>query len=119
MLIIFDRLFGTYAAERDDVKIRYGLVEPELSNNPIQIEFVEWRKLFKDLLAARSVRAMLGYLFMPPGWSPDGLHQTTEALRQHNRGTAVGSSICIVSGHAHKCICLRFHGEQSREKNKK
>jgi sterol desaturase/sphingolipid hydroxylase (fatty acid hydroxylase superfamily) len=82
MLIIFDRLFGTYAAERDDVKIRYGLVEPELSNNPIKIEFVEWRKLFNDLAAARSLRAVLGALFMPPGWSFDGKHQTTEALRE-------------------------------------
>jgi sterol desaturase/sphingolipid hydroxylase (fatty acid hydroxylase superfamily) len=82
MLIIFDRLFGTYVAERDNLKIRYGLVEPELSNNPINIEFVEWRKLVKDLLAARSIRAALGHLFMPPGWRPDGQHQTTEALRQ-------------------------------------
>jgi sterol desaturase/sphingolipid hydroxylase (fatty acid hydroxylase superfamily) len=92
MLIIFDRLFGTYAAERKDVKIRYGLVEPELSNNPIKIEFVEWKKLFKDLLAARSPRAILGALFMPPGWSADGKHQTTEALRQQAQGMPAGSS---------------------------
>ncbi len=92
MLIIFDRLFGTYVAERDDVKIRYGLVEPELSNNPIKIEFVEWRKLFKDLLAARSLRAVLGHIFMPPGWRPDGQHQTTEALRLRARMAAVHSS---------------------------
>jgi sterol desaturase/sphingolipid hydroxylase (fatty acid hydroxylase superfamily) len=82
MLIIFDRLFGTYAPERDDIQIRYGLVEPELSNNPLKIEFVEWRKLFKDLLAARSLRAVVGHVVMPPGWRPDGQHQTTEALRQ-------------------------------------
>jgi sterol desaturase/sphingolipid hydroxylase (fatty acid hydroxylase superfamily) len=86
MLIIFDRLFGTYVAERDDVKIRYGLVEPELSNNPIKIELVEWRKLFTDLLSARSLRAVFGYLLMPPGWRPDGQHQTTEALRDRARG---------------------------------
>jgi sterol desaturase/sphingolipid hydroxylase (fatty acid hydroxylase superfamily) len=89
MLIVFDRLFGTYVAERDDVKIRYGLVEPELSNNPLKIEFVEWRKLFSDLLSARSVRAVLGHVFMPPGWSPDGKHQTTEAMRQHAQTVVV------------------------------
>jgi sterol desaturase/sphingolipid hydroxylase (fatty acid hydroxylase superfamily) len=92
MLIIFDRLFGTYVPERKDITIRYGLVEPELSNNPIKIEFVEWRKLFKDLLAARSLRAVLGHLFMPPGWRPDGQHQTTEALRQRARGIPEQSS---------------------------
>jgi sterol desaturase/sphingolipid hydroxylase (fatty acid hydroxylase superfamily) len=88
MLIIFDRMFGTYAAERDDVKIRYGLVEPELSNNPLKIDFVEWRKLAQDLLAARSMRAVLGSLFMPPGWRADGQHQTTEALRKQAHATA-------------------------------
>jgi sterol desaturase/sphingolipid hydroxylase (fatty acid hydroxylase superfamily) len=82
VLIIFDRLFGTYVAEQDDIQIRYGLVEPELSNNPITIEFVEWRKLFKDLAAAQSLRAALGLLFRPPGWRPDGQHQTTEAMRE-------------------------------------
>ncbi len=81
MLIIFDRLFGTYVAESDDIKIRYGLVEPELSNNPIKIEFVEWRKLLADLFASRSLREILGNLLMPPGWRADGQHQTTEALR--------------------------------------
>jgi sterol desaturase/sphingolipid hydroxylase (fatty acid hydroxylase superfamily) len=82
VLIIFDRLFGTYASERKDVKIRFGLVDPELSNNPIKIEFVEWQKLFKDLIAARTAKAVLGHLLMPPGWSKDGQHQTTEALRR-------------------------------------
>jgi sterol desaturase/sphingolipid hydroxylase (fatty acid hydroxylase superfamily) len=94
MLIIFDRLFGTYAAEKSDVKIRYGLVEPELSNNPIKIEFVEWRKLFKDLAAARSLRAIAGHLFMPPGWHSSGQHQTTEALRaQAARGLPAESNL--------------------------
>ncbi len=92
MLIIFDRLFGTYVAKQDDIKNRYGLVEPELSNNPIKINIVEWRKLFKDLRAARSLRAVLGHLFMPPGWSPDRRHQTTEALRERAQGASAGSS---------------------------
>jgi hypothetical protein len=92
MLIIFDRLVVTYAAERDDVKIRYGLVEPELSNNPIKIEFVEWRKLFKDLMTARSLRAVFGALFMPPGWSADGKHHTTEALPEKERSAQKSGS---------------------------
>jgi hypothetical protein len=82
VLIIFDRLFGTYSAEQNGIEIRYGLVEPELSNNPVMIELVEWRKLLKDLLAARNLRSVVGLLFKPPGWSPDGLHQTTEAMRE-------------------------------------
>ncbi|HUP06420.1 MAG TPA: sterol desaturase family protein [Caldimonas sp.] len=81
VLIVFDRLFGTYRAERDDVPCRYGLVVPVTTYNPLRIEFAQWVALARDLLAARSVRAVLGHLAMPPGWAPDGPGLTTEALR--------------------------------------
>ncbi len=51
VLIVFDRLFGTFAAERDDLPCRYGLVTPLMSNNPIRIAFHEWLKMAKDLSA--------------------------------------------------------------------
>jgi sterol desaturase/sphingolipid hydroxylase (fatty acid hydroxylase superfamily) len=81
VLLIFDRLFGTYVPERDDLPCRYGLVHPLTSNNILNVELVEWTKLLRDLKNARSLRALLGYLFMPPGWSPDGKGTTTEELR--------------------------------------
>jgi sterol desaturase/sphingolipid hydroxylase (fatty acid hydroxylase superfamily) len=37
IFIVFDRMFGTFAAERDDLPCRYGLVTPLRSNNPIII----------------------------------------------------------------------------------
>ena len=81
VLIVFDRLFGTYRAERDDVPCRYGLVEPLHSYNPLRVEFDQWIRLGRDLLRARSVRAVVGLLTMPPGWSPQGAGTTTEELR--------------------------------------
>jgi sterol desaturase/sphingolipid hydroxylase (fatty acid hydroxylase superfamily) len=81
VLIVFDRLFGTYRAERDDLPCRYGWVKPMVGHNFFAIEFSQWRALFNDLRTARSPRAVLGYLFMPPGWQPDGAGETTEALR--------------------------------------
>jgi sterol desaturase/sphingolipid hydroxylase (fatty acid hydroxylase superfamily) len=81
VLIVFDRLFGTYRAERDDVPCRYGLVEPMVGYNPLRIEFQQWFRLGRDLLAARSLRALAGYLLMPPGWNPHGPGSTTEELR--------------------------------------
>jgi sterol desaturase/sphingolipid hydroxylase (fatty acid hydroxylase superfamily) len=81
VLIIFDRLFGTYIAERDDVPCRYGLVHPMTSHNPFRVEFAQWISLARDLAHVRSLRALLGHLAMPPGWSPDGPGETTEALR--------------------------------------
>jgi sterol desaturase/sphingolipid hydroxylase (fatty acid hydroxylase superfamily) len=82
VLIVFDRLFGTYRAERADLPCRYGLVTPMTSYNPLRVEFDQWVKLGRDLARARSLRAVLGHLLMPPGWSPHGEGDTTEALRR-------------------------------------
>jgi sterol desaturase/sphingolipid hydroxylase (fatty acid hydroxylase superfamily) len=57
VLIVFDRLFGTFAAERDDIPCRYGLVEPLYSYNPVWIAFHEFVALGRDLWRARSWRA--------------------------------------------------------------
>ncbi len=81
VLIVFDHLFGTYRAERDDVPCRYGLVEPMTGYNPLRIELRQWLLLGRDLLAARSLRAVLGLVWMPPGWNPHGTGTTTEELR--------------------------------------
>lgn len=85
VLVIFDRLFGTYIAERDDLPCRYGLVHPMTSYNPLYVEFAQWISLARDLARARSLRAVLGYLFMPPGWRPDGAGETTKELRARQR----------------------------------
>ena len=71
VLIVFDRLFGTFAAERDDLPCRYGLVTPLESNNPIRIAFHEWLKIAKDLSGARTAREVIGTLFAPPAWRSD------------------------------------------------
>ena len=82
VLIVFDRLFGTLRVERDDLPCRYGLVKPVTTSNPLVVEFREWAALARDLWQARSLRDVLGFLFGPPGWRPDGNSQTTEALRR-------------------------------------
>lgn len=82
VLIVFDRLFGTYVKEREDLPCQYGLIHPVTSNNPLKVEFGQWVQLGRDLLAARSLRAVAGLLLRPPGWSPSGPGDTTEELRQ-------------------------------------
>ncbi len=82
VLIIFDRLFGTYVPERADLPGEYGLVQRQASYNPLRIEWEPWQALLKDLAGARDLRAMAGHLFKPPGWSAQGTGDTTEALRE-------------------------------------
>ena len=82
ILIVWDRLFGTFIEERADLPCRYGLVKPLLSNNPLVINFHEWLALARDLRQARSWGERWQYLFGPPGWRPDGQGWSTEDIRR-------------------------------------
>ena len=81
VLIIFDRLFGTYIEEREEEPCIYGWVKPIHTYNPFRIELTPWISLFRDMLGARSVADALGFLVRAPGWRPDGPGETTEELR--------------------------------------
>ncbi|MGC8519055.1 MAG: sterol desaturase family protein [Steroidobacteraceae bacterium] len=87
VLIVFDRLFGTYIAQRDDVPCRYGLWKPQTSNNILRVEFDPWLGLARDLMQTRSLREAMGILFAPPGWRAHGPGDTTEELRQRAERT--------------------------------
>lgn len=67
VLVIFDRLFGTYIAEAKDEPCRYGLTTPLLSTNPVTIAFHEWRNMLRDARRACGWKAKLRMLFGPPG----------------------------------------------------
>ncbi len=82
VLIIWDKMFGTFAAEEDGTPREYGLVRQIDTLNPVKIAFAEWGALFRDLRSARSLREAAGYAFGKPGWSPDGNGNTSAAIRQ-------------------------------------
>ncbi|HPH69785.1 MAG TPA: sterol desaturase family protein, partial [Kofleriaceae bacterium] len=85
ILIIWDRLFGTFAAER--AAVVYGLTKNIDTYNPWRIAFHEATAIAKAVAIAPSWRARLGYLFAPPGWSHDGPNQTSAFLqKQHAKG---------------------------------
>lgn len=81
VLVVFDRLFGTYVEERADLPCDYGLITPMTSNNPLVVNFQPWIGLAKDLWSARSPSEIWHYLFGPPGWRPDGRGLTTAELK--------------------------------------
>ncbi len=68
ILILWDRLFGTYEAE--DERVIYGIKTPIGSRNPLVINFKEYGALFHDMKRAKSWRSVLGYMFRAPGWQP-------------------------------------------------
>ncbi|MCJ2185032.1 sterol desaturase family protein [Novosphingobium sp. 1949] len=59
VLIVWDRLFGTFRAEPDGRALRYGLVHALDSHNPLRIAGHEWLRLFAALRTARGLGAKL------------------------------------------------------------
>lgn len=86
ILIIWDRLFGTFEPERN--RPTYGLTTNINSHNPVRIAFHEWASIGQDIRRAGSLRAALGYIFGPPGWSHDGSRKTTKQLRDKQKAVA-------------------------------
>ncbi|HEX5379087.1 MAG TPA: sterol desaturase family protein [Phenylobacterium sp.] len=81
ILIVWDKLFGTFQTELDEEKCRYGIVKNLGDFNILRVAFHEWIGIARDLTTARSPREVFGYLFGPPGWSPDGSRETSATLR--------------------------------------
>ncbi|WP_259781772.1 sterol desaturase family protein [Aestuariispira ectoiniformans] len=72
ILIIWDRLFGSYAAEEEPVV--YGLTAPINTVNPVKVWFSELPKLVRDLISAQGIANYCGYLFRGPDWQPEKGH---------------------------------------------
>ncbi|KAB0573951.1 sterol desaturase family protein [Ideonella dechloratans] len=66
VLIVFDRLFGTFQAEQADEAPRYGLAGRPRIDNPIRLALSEWQHLGRDLWAAPGWRQRLAVLVGPP-----------------------------------------------------
>lgn len=67
ILIIWDRLFNSYADEVEQV--RYGLTHNIDTYNPIKVNFHEFALMVGDVWRATSWRARAGHLLRPPGWT--------------------------------------------------
>jgi sterol desaturase/sphingolipid hydroxylase (fatty acid hydroxylase superfamily) len=70
ILIIWDRLFGTFQGETE--RVRYGLTQNIRTFRPARVAFHEFAAIARDVRHAKSWRERFGYLFRGPGWSPDG-----------------------------------------------
>jgi sterol desaturase/sphingolipid hydroxylase (fatty acid hydroxylase superfamily) len=79
ILIVWDKLFGTFQPELDEEPCRYGLVKNLGTFNIVRVAFHEWIGILQDVV--RSPRHALGYIFGPPGWSPDGSRDTSAMLK--------------------------------------
>jgi sterol desaturase/sphingolipid hydroxylase (fatty acid hydroxylase superfamily) len=68
MLIVWDRMFGTYVEETH--RPTYGLTKNVDTYNPFRLQYHEYAAIARDIRASTTWRERLGYLFGPPGWRP-------------------------------------------------
>lgn len=66
VLIVFDRLFGTYAEEPHAEPLRYGLAGVPASNNPLRIALGEWGRLLGRVVHARNPQQAWQAMFGRP-----------------------------------------------------
>jgi sterol desaturase/sphingolipid hydroxylase (fatty acid hydroxylase superfamily) len=67
VLIVFDRMFGTFVAEPDEGGLSYGLTQPLKSNNPFHIALRQWAVLLSGLAKAKGLRECVNIIFGRPG----------------------------------------------------
>lgn len=68
ILIIWDRMFGSFAPERS--RPHYGLTKQVDTFNILTLQFHEYLSIIADVRGATRWRDRLGYVFGPPGWRP-------------------------------------------------
>ena len=85
ILVVWDRLFGTFEPER--AKVDYGLTHNVGSFNPLVIAFHYFAQMAREIRAVPTLRNARLVLFGPPEWSPEPTSETTPAAN-HVSATA-------------------------------
>lgn len=67
---VWDRMFGTFQEELDEVPPRYGVLKPAKTWNPILINFQHFWGLLTDAWRTKSIWDKFRIWFMPTGWRP-------------------------------------------------
>jgi alkylglycerol monooxygenase len=75
---VWDRLFGTFQEELDEVPPRYGVLKPAMTYNPLWINFQHAYNLAFDAWHAKRFTDKLRIWFMPTGWRPADVAQRFE-----------------------------------------
>ena len=68
ILIVWDRMFGTFQPELH--RPTYGLTTPVGTHHLLRLQYHEYANILRDVRHARSWRERFGYVFAPPGWRP-------------------------------------------------
>lgn len=82
VLIIWDKLFGTFQREEEEVK--YGLTKNIHTNNPITINFIEYKNIWNDVKRCRNWKDRFRIIFGDLRWRPDYFESKTKRVDSHH-----------------------------------
>ena len=83
ILIVWDRLFGTFTPEVS--RPHYGLTKPVGTYNIWTLQTHEYAAIARDVRSATRWRDRLGYAFGPPGWQPSAPAADPKCVGQNAR----------------------------------
>lgn len=85
ILIVWDRLFGTYAEERDDEPVVYGTLTPLNSWSPLWGNVKNYVGIWHEIGATSGWTNKLMVIFAPPGWQPNSNAQVITHMEHRPR----------------------------------
>ena len=71
VFIFWDRFFGTYKEELDELKPIYGTAKPLRSWNPFKANLDIFAEMIKDSTRTKSIKNKIKVWFSRPNWRPD------------------------------------------------
>ncbi len=80
ILIIWDRIFGSFQPEEE--RPTYGLTKNIGSLNPIVVALKTWGDLIKAASKSGSISNGINYFIQPPGWSHNRTSKTVRQMRR-------------------------------------
>jgi sterol desaturase/sphingolipid hydroxylase (fatty acid hydroxylase superfamily) len=76
---LYDKLFGTY--QQLSELPQYGTLSHNAPDNFWDVQLFEFKKLYADIKNASNITDKILYIFMPPGWAPNGQGLTAKDMQ--------------------------------------
>lgn len=84
IFIVWDRLFGTFQEEKDEIPAVYGVKKPVATWNPILINFMHVWQIAKDAWRTEKLWDKVRIWFMPTGWRPADMNEKYPIIYNEN-----------------------------------
>ncbi|RMA82497.1 sterol desaturase family protein [Umboniibacter marinipuniceus] len=86
VLVVWDRLFGTFQDEIPGLKIAYGVTVPVRSLSPLAANLQVWKQMLRDIPRAANWREAFRLVFGRTGWRSESMQEDFPLAKTMARG---------------------------------